>query len=257
MIDQVALESEIGRLLSILYAKRFATLEKLKLTKLLSKNPYLYRALGIGDGLELLRQMLVAFVSSSDETIFGNEFFEPLARWAASESTGHSGGIRVVTVGDAAGIDIAITDSTTYAAISVKSGKNIFNSQSSKGQSSEFDALQARLKKLGKQFLPYIGYGYGRKAQPKKAQVVDRVAGEKFWYLLTNEPEFYLRIAAAIGAHSSDHGVTYRRAFDKKCNSLVKEFSTNFVNDEGSIEWNRVVAFNSSAVKPKAFKKPR
>ena len=138
----------------------------------------------------------------------------------------------------------------------MKSGKNIFNAQSDKGQSSEFAALQARLKKLGKQFLPYIGYGYGRKAPPRKATVVDRVAGEKFWFLLTNEADFYLRIAKAIGKHSSGHGEEYRKTFDKKCNALVREFSSNFVDDEGSIEWDKVVAFNSAASKPKMLKTP-
>ncbi len=257
MIDQKTLEAEVGRLLEILYAKRLGALDKLRLTKLLNKNPYLYRALGIEESLELLRQMQIAFVSSSDETIFGNEFFEPLALWAARESSGHSGGSRVVTVGDAAGIDIAITEASSYSAISVKSGKNIFNAQSSKGQSSEFEALQARLKKLGKQFLPYIGYGYGRKAAPKKATVVDRVAGEKFWNLLTGEQDFYLRIADAIGVHSIGHGAVYRKAFDHKCNSLVKEFCADFVAADGTIQWNKIVKFNSSIDKPKSLKKSR
>ena len=107
MIEAKALEDQVGLLLSVLYAKRFASLEKLRLKRLLDKNPYLYRALGIEDSLELLRQLLIAFVSSSDETLFGNDFFEPLALWAAGESSGHSGGQRVVTVGGAAGIDIS------------------------------------------------------------------------------------------------------------------------------------------------------
>ena len=78
MIEAKALEDQVGLLLSVLYAKRFASLEKLRLKRLLDKNPYLYRALGIEDSLELLRQLLIAFVSSSDETLFGNDF---LNRW--------------------------------------------------------------------------------------------------------------------------------------------------------------------------------
>ena len=255
MIEAKALEDQVGLLLSVLYAKRFASLEKLRLKRLLDKNPYLYRALGIEDSLELLRQLLIAFVSSSDETLFGNDFFEPLALWAAGESSRHSGGQRVVTVGGAAGIDIAIENATTYAAISVKSGKNIFNAQSSKGQDIEFGELRARLKKLGKNFSEVVGYGYGRKSEPKKATVQDRVAGQKFWELLTNESDFYLRIARAIGVHSAGHGESYRKAFERKCNSLVKEFVLNFVHEDGSIEWDKVVAFNSATSKPEVLKK--
>ena len=152
MIANKVLQAEVGRLLEVLYAKRFAALEKLTLTRVLAKNPYLYRALGIGDPSEFIMQLMVAFVSSSDETIFGNDFLEPLAIFSATHANEHSDPTRSVTVGAGAGQDIAIETAKSYLAISVKSSKNIFNSQSAKGQDSEFTALRARLKKLNKQF---------------------------------------------------------------------------------------------------------
>lgn len=103
MIEEAALNTEVGRLLGKLYGRRFAALEGLKLTKLLNKNPYLYRAVGLNDPAKLIEQMLVAFISSSDETIFGNEFFEPLALWSAKESTATLSDARTVTVGGGAG----------------------------------------------------------------------------------------------------------------------------------------------------------
>jgi Type II restriction endonuclease EcoO109I len=255
MIDKKALEAEVGRLLKILYHKRLAALDKLSLKRLLDKNPYLYRALGFNDSLELLRQVLNAFVSSSDETIFGNAFFEPLALWSANASNEHSGGERVVTISDGAGVDISIRNKTTHMAIAVKSSKGIFNSQSEKGQNLEFNQMQARAKKSGLEFMAVVGFGYGRKGEPKKSKVILKLAGEKFWTLLTAEDDFYLRIERAIGIYSLGHGDSYRKAFDKKCNSLVKEFSVNFVDDDGSIEWDKIVKFNSSIAKPKALKK--
>ena len=47
MIDGHVLQNEVARLLTVLYEKRFGALGRLTLTKLLSKNPYLYRALGL------------------------------------------------------------------------------------------------------------------------------------------------------------------------------------------------------------------
>ena len=67
MIPDAQLHAEVGRLLGILYAKRFAALDKLSLGRLLSKNPYLYRALGIADSLEFIQQLMIAFVSSSEK----------------------------------------------------------------------------------------------------------------------------------------------------------------------------------------------
>lgn len=250
MISENFLREEIGRLLDVLYGKRFAAIEKLGLSRLLNKNPYLYRALGISDSSEFIMQLMVAFVSSSDETIFGNDFLEPLAIFAAKNSSSSEEGPRCVTVGAGAGQDIAIETATSYLAISVKSSKNIFNSQSTKGQNSEFTALQARLKKLNKAFRPIIGYGYGRKLV-RKASHVEKLAGQVFWCLLTGEPDFYLRISTAMETFAGQHGQAYKVVFEKKHQQLLREFMLDYVDTEGTILWNKVVAFNSAEVKPK------
>lgn len=104
MISQALLEQKVGLLLQTLYTKRFAALDKLTLGELLKKNPYLYRALGLNQPAELITQLLAARISSSDETIFGNDFFEPLAVFAAQ----HGQPDAQVAVGAGAGQDIAI-----------------------------------------------------------------------------------------------------------------------------------------------------
>jgi Type II restriction endonuclease EcoO109I len=250
MILDTLLCEEIGRLLGVLYGKRFAALDNLSLNRLLAKNPYLYRALGIADPSEFITQLMVAFVSSSDETIFGNDFIEPLAIFAAKNAMYSDGSLRSVTVGAGAGQDIAIETATSYLAISVKSSTNIFNSQSSKGQDSEFVALRARLKKLNKEFRPIIGYGYGRK-QTRKASNVEKLAGQMFWQLLTGEVDFYLRISAAMHSFADQHGDQYKNAFAQKNRQLLREFMLSYVNSFGDIDWNGVVAFNSAQEKPK------
>lgn len=248
MIEQAKLDTRVSVLLTTLYGKRFNVLSELKLERLLQKNPYLYCSLGLNNPSDFIEQVLIAFVSSSDETVFGNDFFEPLAIWAAEEADQHGQGNRTVTVGAGAGQDIAIETVAAYYAISVKSGKNIFNAQSNKGQNAEFDELRARLKKLNKQFVPVIGYGYGRK-MVKKASSTEKIAGQKFWSLLTGEQDFYLRIASAIQSVSGVHGAQYKVAFDKKRNELLRQFMLNFVSDAGEILWQSIVEYNSSIAK--------
>ena len=252
MISEASLSQEIGRLLDVLYGKRFAAIDKLKLDRLLGKNPYLYRALGISDPSEFITQLMVAFVSSSDETIFGNDFIEPLAVFAA-KSADHDDAMRNVTVGAGAGQDIAIETARSYLAISVKSSTNIFNSQSTKGQSSEFVALQSRLKKLNKDFRAIIGYGYGRK-RTIKATNVEKLAGQEFWHLLTGEFDFYLRISNAMASFAGQHGDLYKTAFEQKHRQVLRDFMINYVNDVGDIQWQGIVEFNSAQVKPKQSK---
>lgn len=252
MISQALLEQKVGLLLQTLYTKRFAALDKLTLGELLKKNPYLYRALGLNQPAELITQLLAARISSSDETIFGNDFFEPLAVFAAQ----HGQPDAQVAVGAGAGQDIAIETAQAYLAISVKSGTNIFNSQSEKGQSAEFNQLQARLKKLGKMFRPIIGYGYGRKSEPKKASPVERLAGQQFWQLLTGEDDFYLRISRAMEAFASEHAAAFHQALNTKQNALLREFMIDFVETTGHIRWDAVVAFSSSKIAPRRRSRP-
>lgn len=253
MIAKKSLEKEVGRLLAVLYGKRFAALDKLSLSRLLNKNPYLYRALGFSDSSEFMMQLMVAFISSSDETIFGNDFLEPLAIFAARHANEHGDIERTVTVGAGAGQDIAIETATSYLAISVKSGKNIFNSQSTKGQSAESTALTSRLKKLNKSIRSIIGYGYGRKLQ-RKASQHEKFAGQSFWRLLTGESDFYLRLSAAMETFAGEHGAAYKATFELKHQQLLREFMIDYVDEAGHILWQKVVAFNSAEVKPPKLK---
>jgi hypothetical protein len=86
-IPPADLEAKIAELLDVFFTKRAESLGKLQLKdKLKSKSPYLMRAIGVADASEIIEEMLAAHISSSDETIFGNDFFEPLAKWVAEKA---------------------------------------------------------------------------------------------------------------------------------------------------------------------------
>lgn len=256
MISDDLLDKTIDKLLDGLYSKRQRALEGLTLSKLLDKNPYLYRSMGYVDPTAYIDALLAARISSSDETIFGNDFLEPLALWSAKAATEHKEEMWAVTVGAGAGQDIAIETANAYMAISVKSGKNIYNSQSNKGQSVEFDALQSRLKKLNKNIRPIIGYGYGRKITRKETNT-EKVAGQKFWALLTGEEDYYLRIGASIGKYTKDHADAYLAAYNQKKLQLIREFMIDFVSVDGEILWDNVIKYNSAEIKPKLTPKKK
>lgn len=252
MIPEKKLAAKVEALLNVLYERRFAQLRALTLAKLLNKNPYLYRAIGIQRPDQYLDHLLSARISSSDETIFGNEFFEPLALWAAQISSGPS---RLVSVGAGAGQDISIETDAEYFAISVKSGTNIFNSQSDKGQKVEFDQIEARLKKLKKAFHKVVGFGYGRAPVSKNAKTIQKKAGQEFWELLTGESDFYVRISDAIAKPAALHKSGFDEALQKKHSELLRQFMLDYVDVDGTVRWRDVVEFNSSHSKPKRIGK--
>ena len=62
------------------YANLIEKIDGLNIKKVMKrKNPYLYRAKAMQSASEIVESVLTAFVSSSEETIFGNCFFEPIA----------------------------------------------------------------------------------------------------------------------------------------------------------------------------------
>src|SRR2546426_6804349 len=134
-MNQSELEELIRKSLDDFYQRRIKKLSEFRLSEVLrKKNPYLLRAIGIRKASEIVAEILQAYMSSSDETIFGDAFFEPIAKLC-------SGGI----VSPSEGVDIALESDTVYKAVAVKSGPNIFNASQAKRQDQEFKTLRSRL----------------------------------------------------------------------------------------------------------------
>lgn len=235
MISSIELEAKIGELLDDFYQRRIAKIKELKLKDALKrKNPYLYKAMGIENASEIVEQLLRAFTSSSDEGIFGDAFFEPLAKFV-------SGG----QVSPSEGVDVAVETDKCYTAIAVKSGPSVFNSQSKRKQADDFKALRNRLIKLHKQFDPIVGYCYGNKQQRNPTADFRELAGQAFWAEITGDEEFYLRIITLMKEKPAQHLIEYRKAWGAAVNRFTKEFINEFCLDDGSIDWEKLTRFNS------------
>lgn len=230
------LELLVGKLLDDFYVRRINKLSGLKLKNTLKKkNPYLFRAVGIQTASEIVEQLLVAYMSSSDEGIFGDAFFEPLAKAV-------SGG----TVSPSEGVDIAVETKTVYTAIAVKSGPSVFNAQSKRRQNQDFQALGSRLLKLQKRFEALVGYCYGNKSsKPGERWVFRELAGQEFWEKITGDAEFYLKIVAAMKERPKHHKDQFQEEWGNAINRFTGEFITDYCHRDGSINWPALVKFNS------------
>lgn len=203
-----------------------------------SKNPYLYRAKAMSSAAEIVESVLNAYISSSEETIFGNCFFEPIAKAA-------SGGMKAL----AEGIDIMIesAEENTMYAIAVKSGPNVFNADSKKRQEQNFNAASKLAKQGHFAYDPIIGYSYGKKRTKKssKPKIYRELAGQDFWYELTGEKDFYQKIITYMGDLPEKYLERYKESYAKASNRLVRQFSNDFCNEDGAISWDKLVRFNS------------
>ncbi len=79
------------------HQRRILSLEGLKLEKLLNKNPYLFKAKNISTAGDFITGLLEAFLSSSEEKLFG-DFLEGLAVFIAEMTCGgHKSTVRAST----------------------------------------------------------------------------------------------------------------------------------------------------------------
>lgn len=83
----------ISTALTEFYTALSQKLDKININKILKrKNPYLYRAKGINNATQVVDRLLSAYISSSEETIFGNTFFEPIAIAVSGRPKSRNGG---------------------------------------------------------------------------------------------------------------------------------------------------------------------
>lgn len=230
------LEKLISDCLNDFYQSRLQRLDKLKLKTILKrKNPYLFKALNTEKASEIVEQILFAYISSSDETIFGDRFFEPVAKQV-------SGG----SISPSPGVDISVETDLKYSAYAVKSGPNPFNSSAKKRQSDEFLSLKSRLSKIRKEFDPVLAYSYGKTIKPiTKNKYYREIAGQAFWEELTGDADFYLKLITMMGNIPQSHMEKYKPELDAAINRFTLEFSRDFCNVDGTINWERLVEFVS------------
>ena len=78
--DEELVFEAVANALTDFYSALTKTLDNIDVDKILKrKNPYLYRAKGINSAGQIVDGILAAYISSSEETVFGNCFFEPIA----------------------------------------------------------------------------------------------------------------------------------------------------------------------------------
>lgn len=229
----------IASALDTFYNTLIEKIDGLDIVKIMKrKNPYLYRAKAMENASEIVENVLSAFVTSSEETIFGNCFFEPLAIAA-------SGGNKAL----AEGIDIMVQNNAnnTIYAVAVKSGPSVFNADSKKRQEQNFMAASKLAQQAKARYEAYIGYAYGRKKDSGrgKPKMYQELAGKKFWEELTGDADFYLKIIKFMGNLPEQYVASYKESYNKASNRLVREFSNKFCKDDGSIDWEKLVEFNS------------
>jgi len=220
------------------HRKRINSLESLTLTKLLTKNPYLFKAKNIQTAGELMLGLLDAFLSSSEEKLFC-DFLEELAIYIASQTCGgHKS--------TAPGVDLEFENKGIYYIVSVKSGPRWGNSsqQSKLAEDLQKAVIRFNQSRHGKNVQPVLGICYG-KTRTKYLRGYLKIVGQNFWYLISENENLYTDIIEPIGFRAREHNKAFEYEKARVVNRFTKMFIDRFCDDDGAINWVKLVEFNS------------
>ena len=223
------------------HRRRLESLAALKLKKVLKrKNPYLFKAKNIQTAADLVKGILDAHLSSQEETIFG-DFLEGLAIFVCGRVYGGRKSA-------APGIDLEFEKDGVHYIVTIKSGPHWGNAPAIRKMRDEFgkarQTLRTSLSKLN--VMAINGCCYGRNPAEDKGDYL-KLCGQRFWSFVTGMEQFYVEIIEPLGHKAKERNEEFAAEYAKVINRFTGEFIGEFCNSDGSIQWDKLVQFNSAS----------
>jgi len=225
--------------ISKFHQSKIESLKKLKLKQILvRKNPYLFKAKNIMTAQDLVKTLLDAYLSSQEETLFG-DFLEGLAIYICS----------LVYNGrksSAEGIDLEFEKDNIRYVVSIKSGPNWGNSRQIQKMKEDFKKTVRILKTNNPDIRvnSINGCCYGRDRSHDKGEYY-KYCGQAFWEFISGSDKLYVEIIDPLGHEAKKKNDEFFEAYSKIINNFTAEFLTDFCL-KGEINWEFLVKFNSS-----------
>lgn len=225
--------------IDVFHKKRIRSLDSLKLSEVLKrKNPYLFKAKYILTAEELIRVIVDAHISSSEEGIFG-DWLEGLAIFINQKAfNGWKSGIQ--------GIDLEFDKDQIRYIISIKSGPNWGNSSQIAKLVSDFNSATRTLRTSNSKLniIAINGCCYGRDNKPYKKNNYYKYCGQRFWEFISGDKELYTEIIEPLGKKAKERNDEFMQAYSQMINKFTFEFANEFCTD-GKINWKNLVKYNS------------
>ncbi len=230
------------------YGKRLSKLDSLTLDVILKrKNPYLFKAKNIQTAEELVRYILDAFLSSQEETIFGN-LMEGLVIFVSERMYGG----HKAEPGKYKSIDLIFTKENVTHIVSIKSGPFWGNKDQIDRMKNNFRKARNILLQDGikGKIIAVNGCIYGKDNSPHK---VDRdpsksyykFCGQEFWSLISGDEDFYQKIIVPIDQEAKKRDENFRKMYSAKLNELTKIVLDNYLGEDGLIDWRKIIDYVS------------
>jgi|TARA_R110000744_G_scaffold53879_1_gene114775 hypothetical protein len=242
-LDLSEVKNYVEENISDFHIKRIDKLADLRLKTILRrKNPYLFKAKNILTAQELIQAIVDAYISSSEEGIFGN-WLEGLAIYVNGKVyDGRKSGIP--------GVDLEFDKENIRYIVSIKSGPDWGNDSQIKKMVDNFNSARKVLRTSGSKtnVQAINGCCYGRTTprnnyKPKGDYY--KYCGQVFWKFISGNDNLYKEIVEPLGYLALEKNEEYLKFYAQKINIFTKELANDFFKDNGEIDWNKLLEFNS------------
>lgn len=249
-----SIQEYVNQNLSAFHKKMTQVISALSLKQLLIEiNPYSIVDKNYYTVSSLVSRLIDAHISSSEETIFG-DWLEGLAIFINNKVyNGQKSGIP--------GIDLEFTKDNIRYIVNIKSGPKWHNKSQRDKMLNEFSDAKKTLATSGSkiQVEAVNGCCYGRDNKPRKfpAKGTDylKLCGQRFWEFISGDSELFTKIIEPLGHLAKERNDDFLQTYSQMINKFTLQFGQAFCKQEGSIDWEKLVRFNSGIDVPKRTKR--
>ncbi len=210
------------------------------------KNPYLFKAKNIETAGEFAKGLLDAFLSSQEETIFG-DLMENLAIHICHQV--FSG--RKAEEGKYRSVDLTFERNGKFYVVGIKSGPNWGNSDQVNIMKRNFKKAKSIIRsELGqKEIIAVNGCMYGKDNVPHKVNKDPdlsyyKICGQVFWELISGDNELYKKLIQPLDKEAKKRDENFKKLYVEKINEMTKDI-VNLFYTKNNLDWDKIVEYVS------------
>ena len=228
------------------YEIRLSRLESAKLSEISKrKNPYLFKAKNIETAGDLAKSILDAFLSSQEETIFG-DLMENLAIHVCHEVFDG----KKAEEGIYRSVDLIFERDKKAYVVGIKSGPNWGNSDQVNTMRKNLRNAKKLLRAAGKKDIVSVnGCMYGRDNVPHKVNKNPdlsyyKICGQVFWELVSGDDQLYKKIIQPLDKEAKKRDEVFKTLYVKKINEMTKDVVDRFYTKD-NLDWDKIIDYVS------------
>jgi len=245
----------VEHVLTPFYSTRLEQLRRMHLETILKrKNPYLFKAKNLEFPSDFVKSVVDAFLSSQEETIFGN-LLEKFAIYISSILyQGFKSKLKSV--------DLEFERDGVYYIVGIKSGTSWGNADQVNAMKNNFKKAREYLREQGNlgEIIAVNGCMYGIEPNPLKSRlrvkaggdieeeqdkVYYKYAGQDFWSFISGDELLYQKIIVPIDQQAKQKDEVFRGVYVSKVNEMTEQFMEDFMTPNKQIDWLKLVDYVS------------